>query len=417
VDLVESGVTSGLDKKLSYRDVILVRDLGNSFVALMYVFVLSVFMLSRRMAQACTIVMLLLQFAALLTAGMFLWETERGIVAIIALYGAYVLFYTVCTLLQRLAICATAIMTYIVMKATLCDSSVEALQNVGFLVIFIASMTCSVWLQEHLSHVFHFEQRVATKCLDQIKDAKSVGAQLLTDLLPSHVVDLVRDGVSPIAETYDDVTILFTDIKGFTKFSASISPQRLCHVLNSMFSNFDEIISTWDLHKVEIIGDAYWVSAGCPAKPCLRDGADETKDKQKERAEFAMRAVEVALALLRALPSVCDDTSLQMRAGIHTGPVVAGVVGKKGPRYHLFGTTVGYAEKMESSGIPGRVQISDATHTLLEAGGHAYDYEERTVEIEEEEQPVPTWLVNKSNAREAIQIQKKLMEERRRQSS
>jgi len=334
-----------------------------------------------------------------------------------------VLFYTVCTLLQRLAVCATAIMTYVVMKAIWCDRSVEALQNIGFLVFFIASMTCSLWLQEHLSHVFHFEQRASTKCLEQINEAKSVGGQLLTDLLPSHVVNLVRDGISPIAETYDGVTILFTDIKGFTKFSTSISPQRLCHVLNSMYSSFDEIISTWDLHKVEIIGDAYWVSAGCPAKPCLQEGADDerappkTRDKQKERAEFAMRAVEVGLALLRALPSVCDDTSLQMRVGIHTGSVVAGVVGKKGPRYHLFGTTVGYAEKMESTGIPGRVQVSDVTHTLLEAGGHAYDYEERTVEIEEEEPPVPTWLVNKSNAREAIQIQKKLMEERRRHST
>jgi class 3 adenylate cyclase len=340
------------------------------------------------------------------------------------MYGAYVLFYTVCTLFQRLAVIATVLTTYVVLKTTWCgDRSLEAFQNIAFLVIFIITMTCSLWIQEHLSHVSHFEQCSANECLNQIKAAKSLGAQLLTNMLPSHVVDLVRDGVSPIAETYDAVTILFTDIKGFTKLSTTISPRKLCHVLNSMYSNFDEIISMWELHKVEIIGDAYWVSAGCPAKPCLpagtydERGPSKTKDLQKERAEFAMRAVEVGLALLRALTSVCDDVSLQMRIGIHTGSVVAGVVGKNGPRYHLFGTTVGYAQKMESSGIPGRVQISDVTHTLLEAGGHAYDYEERTVDMEAEESPVRTWLVNKSNARKAIHIHKKLMEERCRQLS
>jgi len=252
-------------------------------------------------------------------------------------------------------------------------------------------------------------------------------------------VSLVCNGTSPIAETHDGVTILFTDIKGFTKFSASVSPQKLCSVLNSMYSAFDEIIYMWELYKVEIIGDAYWVSAGCPPRLFNQDGAQDDEGasrnhnyKQKEHeqerretteSEFAMRAVEVVLAMLRALPSVCDDNNVQMRVGIHTGSVVAGVVGKKGPRYHLFGTTVAYAEQMERTDIPGRVQISDVTHTILERGSFAYDHEERAVEIDDEavapwdDPPACTWLVNKSNNREAIQIQQKFMEARRRQSN
>merc|ERR1719464_2119114 len=140
-----------------------------------------------------------------------------------------------------------------------------------------------------------------------------------------------------------------------------------------MYSAFDEIIAKWELHKVEIIGDAYLISSGCPTTV---DG------KWVAASEWAMRAVEVALALQRTLPNVCNANSLQMRVGVHTGSVVAGVVGKKGPRYHLFGKDVGYAEQMESTGIPGRVQVSDATHRTLKDGGRNYEYEERQVQVE-----------------------------------
>jgi len=235
-----------------------------------------------------------------------------------------------------------------------------------------------------------------------------VCAQLLNNMLPPHVVDLLCKGISPIAEHHDNVTIVATDIEGFTKFATTISPSDLVAVLNSMFSAFDEIIAKWELHKVEIIGDAYLISAGCPA----------TKEGNGvDASEWATRAVEVALALQRTLPNVCNANSVQMRVGIHTGSVVAGVVGKKGPRYHLFGRDVGYAEHMESTGIPGLVQISDATHRTLEEGGHRYEYEERLVHVDEDDLPHRAWIVTGSNSFETASIQRRLTFRRRHHSS
>jgi len=434
VDVLETDISANL----TYTNMIVARDWGHTFTGLLYLFAFSIKNWSPRFEQSLTMIMLLFQGGTLLGTSMVLWDNEMAFVACLVMYGAYVLFFTICSISQRLFVCSIAIVSYVLMKSVMCSGQIRtapivALQNVGFLIFFIGSMNCSLWLQEYLSQVFHSERRAALVCIDKIEQARTAGSQLLRNMLPPHVVSLVRNGTSPIAEIYDGVTILFTDIKGFTKFSASISPQQLVSVLNSMYSAFDEIISMWELYKVEIIGDAYWVSGGCPPRLFGQDGGEEDEPKQHQQKQqqkedeqkkremtqsvFAMRAVEVGLAMLRVLPSVRDDNDVQMRIGIHTGSVVAGVVGKKGPRYHLFGTTVAYAEQMESNGVPGRVQISDVTHTILERAGFAYDYEERSVEIEEDEPPACAWLVTRSNAKQAIQIQKKIMEERRRQSN
>jgi len=307
-------------------------------------------------------------------------------------------------------LCTVAVLGYVAVKFVRCDADgvLDAAHNIAFIVAFIAAMACSVHLQEYLQHASCYEQLWCEKRLQDIILAQTAGSQLLNSLLPPHVVNLVARGMgtSPIAEHHADVTIVFTDIEGFTSYSSRISAHELVTVLNSMYSAFDEIISNWALHKVEIIGDAYFISAGCRPPP-------NSSGSETDPSEYAMRAVEVGLALLRTLPSVCDDTTVQMRVGLHTGSVVAGVVGKKGPRYHLFGSTVAYAEKMESHGIPGKVQLSAATHDILQLGNHDYDFEERQIPIDGEEDLQHTYVVNRSNARVAFQIQKKLMTQRR----
>jgi class 3 adenylate cyclase len=388
-----------------YRQAILFRCFGNTISGLVYLLLLTSPGLFRKHAQVLTISMLAVQGFAILACGMTIYNSE---VAVISMYGAYVLFYTVCTFFQRLMLCALAAVGYVVIEFVGCGSKgvVGAWNNIFFVIGFLLFNACGVRLDEHLAHVAHYEQRRVSKRLQVIKQAKAAGSQLLESLLPPHVVELVGQGVSPIAEHHSDVTIIFTDIKGFTNFSSKISPHELVDFLNSMYTAFDDIIVNWQLHKVEIIGDAYFVSAGCPSQQ-RRDQAPIRKE------EYAMRAVEVALLLQRTLPTVCDDSSVSMRVGIHSGAVVAGVVGKKGPRYHLFGPAVGYAEKMESNGIPGRVQISDTTHQLLTAGRYDYTYEERSIEIDSQDPPHRTWLVNKGGSKQAHQIHKKLIMQRR----
>jgi len=383
-----------------YREVILYRAVGNSAVGLGYLLLLTSPVLFRKFAVRLTVTMLVAQGVAVVVSGAAIYNREPALVII---YGAFVLFYTVCNIRWRLVICFLAVVGYLVIEVVTCSWSFLSgtWKNIVFLLVFFSFTACSVHLEEHLAHVAHYEQRKVCDRLEETRRAKAAGYQLLVTLLPPHVVDLVSEGVSPIAEHHPQVTVIFTDIKGFTAYSSRISPIELVNMLNSMYSSFDEVIANWELHKVEIIGDAYFIAAGCP------------QPKEFAAPEYAMRAVEVGLALQRTMSQVADDASIQMRVGMHTGPVVAGVVGKKGPRYHLFGATVGYAEKMESSGIPGRVQISDATHALLASGGHSYDFEQRTVEIEGEDGPARTWLVNKSNAKAAFQIQKRLMIQRR----
>ncbi|CAJ1427069.1 unnamed protein product [Effrenium voratum] len=281
-----------------------------------------------------------------------------------------------------------------VRSARLCDWEVRqrAAEYVSYTGAVLALTALGIRMQEHLDHCADFYKRHVERQIKDISETRKGSQLLLEKILPSHVVQLVNDGVSPIAEDYTDVSIVFTDMRGFTSFCSRITPAELVELLNTLYSAFDEVILDWGLHKVEVIGDAYFISSGCPV----------TEDEKAAPDQFAMRAVEVGLALQRVVPTVCDDNSVQMRCGIHSGNVIAGVVGKKGPRYHLFGPSVEFANLMESTGIPTRVQISSATKAWLDCGGHDYDFEERLVEISGEEHK--TFLVNRSKSRAARQI-------------
>ena len=150
--------------------------------------------------------------------------------------------------------------------------------------------------------------------------------------------------------------------------------------------NFDDVLMDWDAYKVEILGDAYFVVCGCP--------------DEKSPTENAARATEVALILQSLMPSLTGNSGIMMRVGLHSGSVVAGVVGRKDPRFHLFGHTVLFANKMESHGMPGKVHASEATFKRLKllVEDKKIEVEERgEIEVQGEDGMYKTYFINKSH--------------------
>jgi len=160
----------------------------------------------------------------------------------------------------------------------------------------------------------------------------------------------------PIADQVAEVSILFSDIKGFTEFCSGVEAVDVVRNLNRLYMTFDRVLEKLKVYKVETIGDAYFVSANCPIK---------AKDHAR-RLVYVGRAMIEICSKFHPVGTLNKNYKFGMRIGIHSGQVIAGVVGYKMPRYHLFGQTVSVAECMERSGKPGKIQISERTRTYLE---------------------------------------------------
>jgi class 3 adenylate cyclase len=175
--------------------------------------------------------------------------------------------------------------------------------------------------------------------------------RLLLNILPRSIAEQLKEHERLIAEHFEEVTILFADIAGFTPLAARLNPTELVGLLNRMFSSFDQLAEQHGLEKIKTIGDAYMVVGGLPV----------------HRADHARAIARMALAMADTVRRfVADDGEpFRLRIGINTGPVVAGVIGKKKFSYDLWGDAVNVASRMESSGEPGRIQVSEASHALL----------------------------------------------------
>ncbi|VDI26455.1 guanylate cyclase soluble subunit beta, partial [Mytilus galloprovincialis] len=174
--------------------------------------------------------------------------------------------------------------------------------------------------------------------------------ELLSQMLPKKIADDLKNGRQVKAEKFESATILFTDIVTFTNIASACPPMDIVNLLNELYNRFDQ--KTNEVYKVETIGDAYMVVSGVP---------DKTDRHAQPVADFAMEIVEEA----SKVRSPITGQPIQIRVGIHSGPVVAGVVGKKMPRYCLFGDTVNTASRMESHGVPGRIHMSGSTAKVL----------------------------------------------------
>lgn len=195
-----------------------------------------------------------------------------------------------------------------------------------------------------------FQRKLAEEALrrEQMKTEK-----LLLNILPKPIAEQLKDTPTTIAEHYEMVTILFADIVGFTSLSSQIPAPELVKLLNYVFSAFDRLSEQYGLEKIKTIGDAYMVVGGLPAP----------------RADHAEATAYMALDMQQAITEFNRQTysNLDLRIGIHSGPVVAGVIGLKKFVYDLWGDTVNTASRMESHGIAGQIQVSAETAAFLES--------------------------------------------------
>jgi class 3 adenylate cyclase len=184
--------------------------------------------------------------------------------------------------------------------------------------------------------------------------------RLLLNILPRSIADRLKREEGLIATAHADVTVLFADIVDFTPFVERTEPTRVVAVLDEIFSAFDRLAQRHGLEKIKTIGDAYMVAAGLP----------------EPRADHAEAMAEMALDMQADLARLCESLGLDLaiRVGLDTGSVIAGVIGRHKFIYDLWGDTVNTASRMESSSLPGRVQVTAATYERLRT---RYRFEER----------------------------------------
>ena len=181
----------------------------------------------------------------------------------------------------------------------------------------------------------------------QFLDAEKAKSEtLLLNVLPPSIANRMRGGEQLIADRFEDASVLFADIVGFTQMSARMSPEDLVAVLDDIFRRFDRIALKHDLEKIKTIGDCYMMACGLP------------RERRKDHTRIATAALEMQAALADIARE--RDADLKIRVGLHSGPVVAGVIGDSKFIYDLWGDTVNVASRMESTALPGTIQISEA---------------------------------------------------------
>jgi adenylate cyclase len=202
--------------------------------------------------------------------------------------------------------------------------------------------------------------------------------RLLLSILPASIAARLKSGDGGIADHFPEVSVLFADIVDFTVLSDGMSPKPLVSLLDDLFTQFDDLAGRHGVEKIKTIGDCYMAVCGLP----------------DPRADHAAALAEMALEMVEELKrfNQSRSTSLQIRIGLHTGPVVAGVIGRSKFIYDLWGDTVNLASRMESTGLPNRIQVTEQMQRTLVG---AFELEERgEVEIKGKGR-LRTWLVGR----------------------
>ncbi|NQE36262.1 adenylate/guanylate cyclase domain-containing protein [Microcoleus asticus] len=197
---------------------------------------------------------------------------------------------------------------------------------------------------------------------DALREEQEKSENLLLNILPKAIAERLKQNETTIAEYFPEVTVLFADIVGFTALSAVMNPIELVEILNQIFSGFDLLCERHGLEKIKTIGDAYMAVGGLP----------------NPRADHADAIAKMALDMQAEIArfNASHNKYFSIRIGIHSGPVVAGVIGIKKFIYDLWGDTVNIASRMESQGLPWRIQVSETTYKLV---ADKYLFQERGI--------------------------------------
>lgn len=209
-----------------------------------------------------------------------------------------------------------------------------------------------------------------------LEEEKHKSERLLLNILPALVAARLKDDQSVIADQFPEATVMFADIAGFTRFSQGIAPEQLVELLDDLFSRFDHLAEAHQVEKIKTIGDAYMAVAGVPVP----------------RADHGRAVAEMALEMMTEMTAFNQARGLNhsLRIGIHSGPVIAGVIGHKRLIYDLWGDTVNTASRMESHSEPGYIQLTDDTRRLL---GDDFDLEPRGVLTVKDKGLMNTWFL------------------------
>lgn len=273
-------------------------------------------------------------------AGFWIYFFSSGLVVLL------IPFYS-----RRLRLALNAVLVLALIVLAIFTIGVEPLQPIAHeWVVFLFISNVLLFAAGLVGTIWSYELAVV-RAEDALQVEFDRAEMLLLNILPSKIAARLKANEEPLADSHDSVSVLFADLAGFTDLSRKLSADELVNLLNDLFSRFDDLANKCGAEKIKTIGDAYMVATGLSGNV----------------ADHAEKIADLALGMQRAFGEFRRDNKvdLKLRIGVHSGAVIAGVIGKQKFSYDLWGNTVNIASRMESEGVPDQIQISAETREML----------------------------------------------------
>jgi class 3 adenylate cyclase len=276
---------------------------------------------------------------------------------VLAIYSYFVLSHEKKALVRELVPAALILLAFLTYFKIIPYTGIHRLEESAIQIVSMVDLASSLAIILFITRLFLHEITQAENKLVEYSDRLD---SLVDNILPKPIADRLRTEGVTFADYVPECSVMFADISGFTPWSEKQTPTDLVNKLNELFSEFDEIVERMGLTKIKTIGDAYMVASGIP----------------EYRSDHALSLVNFA-AHMHIIANRYPE--FQFRCGVHTGPVVAGIIGKKSIVYDMWGDTVNTASRLESHGFPGKTVVSEKTYSLL--GTHYRDAQPMTLTL------------------------------------